>query len=110
MASVQIVDNFVNSIADTQQVAFTATATQAIEVTAFTAANNSNVNANYKAYIKSSTGEVKPQIPFKVVVWGENDLGIGVVNQVIPAGGQLLIESSAIDSIYFTVSGRQIDS
>jgi hypothetical protein len=42
-------------------------------------------------------------------VWGENDLGIGVVNQVIPANGSLLVESSALNSLYFTVSGRELE-
>ena len=36
----------------------------------------------------------------------ENKLGIGLVNQVIPKGGSLQVESSALDSLYFTVSGR----
>ena len=106
MASQQLVDNFINNIIDSPQVAFTAPATDAVAIDSFTVANNSNVNASYKAYIKSSTGILSPQIPFKVVVWGENDLGIGIVNQVIPAGGSLQVESSALDSLYFTVSGR----
>jgi len=108
MAIKQLVDNFVNSQVDAAQVAFTAPATIAVTIDSFTAANNSQVNASYKAYIKTSTGVLSPQVPFKVVVWGENDLGIGIVNQVIPPGGSLQVESSALDSLYFTVSGREI--
>jgi len=43
-----------------------------------------------------------------VVVWGEIDLGSGIVNQVIPAGGSLRMEASAAGKIYFTVSGKKV--
>ncbi len=105
MGSSQIVDNFLNTVVDTPEIAFTA-GTTAVSIEAFTAANNSTVNASFKAYIKSSTGTLTPLIPLEIVVWGENVLGIGLVNQVIPAGGTLQFESSALNSIYFTVSGR----
>jgi len=108
MATKQLVDNFLNNITDSPQVAFTAPPSQSVAIDSFTVSNNSTVNASYKAYIKSSTGVLSPQIPFKIVVWGENDLGIGIVNQVIPAGGSLQVESSALTSLYFTVSGREL--
>ena len=108
MATKQLIDNFLNSSVGTVEVAFTAPLRSSVAIDSFTVANNSNVNASYKAYIKSSTGILSPQVPFKVVVWGENDLGIGIVNQVIPAGGSLQVESSALDSLYFTVSGREV--
>jgi hypothetical protein len=110
MTTKQIVDNFVNTIADTVQSVFTAPTSKNVIIESFTAANNSAVNASYKAYITSTTGAERPQRPFKVVVWGELDLGIGIVNQVIPAGGSLKVESSAINSIYFTVTGREVDT
>ena len=109
MTTKQIVDNFKNTVVDTVQTVFTA-GTSGVVIESFTAANNSNINASYKAYIVSQDGAEQPQRPFKVVVWGELDLGIGLVNQVIPAGGMLRVESSALDSIYFTVTGRSIDS
>jgi hypothetical protein len=109
MATLQIVDNFKNTIVDTVQTAFTAGSSPVV-IESFTAANNSAVNASYKAYIVTSSGVEQPQRPFKIIVWGELDLGIGIVNQVIPAGGTLKVESSALDSIYFTVTGRTIDS
>ena len=107
MATTQIVDNFKNTIVDTVQTAFTSTLYPVV-IEAFTAANNATVNASYKAYIVSASGVEQPLRPFKVVVWSENDLGIGIVNQVIPVGGTLRLESSALDSIYFTVTGREI--
>ncbi len=106
MASSQLVDNFLNTFVDTAQKAATVNTVSDIAIDSFTVTNNSNVNASYKAYIQSATGILTPIIPFKVVVWGENDLGIGIVNQVIPKGGSLQVESSALDSLYFTVSGR----
>lgn len=110
MTTKQIVDNFSNTIANTVEVAYTAPSTSSVVIEAFTATNNSSVNASYKAYIVSSGGVEKPLIPFKIVVWGRIDLGIGINNQVIPAGGSLRLEASAINSIYFTVTGREVSA
>ena len=107
MATKQITDNFSNTIANTIQAATTVSAKNMV-IESFTATNNSTVNASYKAYIVSADGIEQPIRPFKPIVWGELDLGIGIVNQVIPAGGLLKVESSAVDSIYFTVSGREV--
>ena len=100
-----LANSFVNTIVDTPQVVYTAPSSGSTTISSFTVANNSTVNASYKAYITDSITTDKKIIPFKVVVWGENDLGLGLVNQVIPAGGALRVESSALNSIYFTVSG-----
>tara|TARA_R110000744_G_scaffold93148_1_gene179966 strand:- start:991 stop:1317 length:327 start_codon:yes stop_codon:yes gene_type:complete len=108
MATIQIVDNLTVTIAGTPQVLYTAPVNTSVVIESFTASNTSTVNASYGAYIASSTGAEKPQIPHKIVVWNENDLGIGIVNQVIPAGGALKVECSALASIYFTVTGREI--
>lgn len=106
MTTKQVVDNFVNTTASIE-IAFTAT-TFPVVIEAFTASNTSTVNAAYTCYLSSASGPLKAQIKDKVVVWGENDLGIGIVNQIIPVGGTLKIESTAINSIYFTVTGREI--
>jgi len=108
MATKQLIDNLLNTIADTVQIAYSAPIDKDVVIDAFTVTNNSVVNASYKAYVKSAAGVLAPIIPFKVVVWGENDLGIGIVNQVIPAGGSLQVESSALTSLYFTASGREL--
>ena len=108
MATKQLTGNFLNTIVDTVQIAFSAPADKDVVIDAFTVTNNSVVNASYKAYVKSSLGTLAPIIPFKIVVWGENDLGVGVVSQVIPAGGSLQVESSALLSLYFTASGREL--
>ena len=107
MTTLQIVDNYSNTIADTVQTVAAPTES-GIVIESFTATNNSNVNASFKAYIVSAGGVEVPIIPFTVVVWGRINLGVGIVNQVIPLGGELRVESSAIDSIYFTVSGRTV--
>jgi hypothetical protein len=106
MAVLQIVDNAVNSIVDTIETVFTNGASGML-IESFTAVNNSTVNASYKAYIvNSAVGQ--PQVPMTIVVWGENDLGIGIVNQVIPPNATLRVEASALNSIYFTVTGREV--
>lgn len=110
MASFQLIDNFLNSVVDTPESAFSNGTVDSVVIDAFTITNNSKVNASFKAYIKSSTGVLTPIIPFRIVVWGDNDLGIGIVNQVIPPGGTLQLESSALDSLYLTVSGRNVNS
>jgi len=107
MASL-IVQNKTNTVADTRQTFYTSPTTgTGTQINAVTASNTSAVNASYKAYITDNITSDQPVIPFQVVVWGENDLGIGLVNQVIPPGGTLTIESSAINSIYFNVSGTE---
>lgn len=100
--------SYVNTAVDTPQTVFTAT--NPVKIDAFTATNNGTVNASFKAYIVPS-GEVAdtPIIPLEIVVWGENKLGLGLVNQVVPKGGTLQVESSTTGSIYFTISGREIE-
>jgi len=107
---VNIVKNEPNTSVDTIQTFYTAPATgSGVIIDAFTVSNTSAVNASYKAYIVPSGGTAaNPQKPFQVVVWGEVDLGSGLVNQLIPPGGTLRMESSAINSIYFTVSGKEV--
>jgi hypothetical protein len=107
MATQQILSNAVNTLVDTPQTLFTA-GDKGVVIEAFTAANNSTVNASFKVYIVGANGTEQPQIPFKIIIWGTNDLGIGIVNQIIPANGTLRIESSALNSIYFTVTGREV--
>ena len=107
MASQQLVDNFLNTLTDAPQEARAEDTVNDIIIDSFTVANNSTVNASYKAYITDAVTSDKPIIPFKVVIWGENDLGIGLVNQVIPPGGTLSFESSAINSIYFNVAATE---
>ena len=75
-------------------------------ITAWAATNSSGVNASYKAYIYDSSGSLKePIIPLKIVVRNRFDLGPTATNQLIPNGGTLRMESSAIGSITFRVSG-----
>lgn len=101
-----LASNFKNTIADAQQTVFTSPATgSGTRIDSFTVANNGTVNASYKAYIFNGVSDNVAIIPMQVVVWGENDLGIGIVNQVIPPNASLRVESSAVDSLYFTVTG-----
>jgi len=106
----QLVSNLANISPGSIQVFYTDDgADNGTIIDAFTASNTSTVNASYKAYITTSSGTTaNPQQPFQVVVWGDFDLGSGVVNQLIPPGGTLSMESSAADSIYFTVSGKKV--
>jgi len=68
MATKQLVDNFLNTIVDTVQIAFSAPSDKDVVIDAFIVTNNSAVNASYKAYVKSASGVLAPIIPFKIVV------------------------------------------
>ncbi len=108
--SISLVNNGVNTLTDTPQIFFTASSGgNGVLIDSVTATNNSIISASYKAYIAPvSPTPTTPLKPFKVVVWGRLDTGVGVVNQFIPAGQALWFEASALASIYFTVSGREI--
>ena len=108
-----LVDNRSNQVANTTNVFYTDDGEgQGTVIDSFTASNPdtlAGVSASYKAYIVSQTGDESiPQKPFQVVVWGEIDLGLGLVNQLIPPGGTLRMEASDTNRIYFTVSGRKV--
>ena len=61
MATLQISDNFSNTITDTVQTVYTAPQQQNVVIESFTAANNSVVNASYKAYIISPLNKEFPE-------------------------------------------------
>jgi hypothetical protein len=103
----RIINNFFNTIANTIQTAYATEATgEGTRIDSFTASNDSTVNAAYSVYINDGVNPVKAIIKDKIIVWGTNDLGIGLVNQVIPPDAILQIESTAINSIYFTIAGQ----
>ena len=105
----KLANNFTNSLVDTIETAYTAALTgSGTRINSFTANNNSGVNASYSVYINDGTNPTQAIIKDKIVVWGENDLGIGLVNQVVPAAATLQVECSALDSIYFTISGQPL--
>jgi hypothetical protein len=78
-------------------------------ITAFSAINDTGVNASYKAYIfDKGASTANPIIPFKIVIRKTFDVGPSITNQLIPAGGTLRMETSAINSIVFRVSGVEL--
>ena len=110
MANLLMVDNRASTLVDSPEIFYTSPATgKGTVINAFTASNTSLINRDYQAYIVGVTGSAtNPIRPFKIVVWGEVDLGTGIVNQIIPPGGTLRMESSAIDSIHWTVTGQEL--
>jgi hypothetical protein len=104
-----LVNNGVNTLADTPQVIYTSPElSNGTIINAVTVSNNSTSNKSYKAYIVNIGGTAdNPQLPFRVVIWADIDLGTGIEGQVIPPGGTLQVETSAADSVYFTVSGKE---
>jgi len=107
MADVVIVNSKENVVANTiEQVYLSPNSGNGTIITAFSAINNSGVNASYKAYIYDAGGAaVNPTIPIKIVVRNRFDVGPSITNQLIPNGGTLRVESSAAGSITFLLSG-----
>ncbi len=106
----QLVNAQQSVIADTPEVYYTSPTTgTGTLITAVTASNGTATDRNYKGYIVSSGGTATlPQVPTTVVNANKADLAEELAGQVIPTGGTLQFESSAIDSIAFTVSGRDL--
>jgi hypothetical protein len=105
----RLVNNYVNTTVDAQQTAYSSAATGGgTRIDSFTASNTSGVNASYSVYIDDGVSAIQAIIKDKIVVWGENDLGIGLVNQVVPPSATLKVESSVINSIYFTIAGQEL--
>jgi hypothetical protein len=110
MTDIVIADSVENVDADTIETIYTSpSGGSGTIITAWAAINNSGVNASYKAYIYNSSGTaVSPIVPLKIVVRDKFDLAPTAVNQLIPNGGSLRVESSAAGSITFRISGVQL--
>ena len=106
MTDVVMVESVSNTQANTIEVFYTSPISGDTIITAWSAVNNSGVNASYKAYIFDSSGStLNPLVPVKIVVRNRFDIGPSITNQLVPAGGTLRMESSAIGAIDFRVSG-----
>lgn len=107
MTDIVLVPSVTNTAANTIEVFYTApSSSDGTLITAFSAINNSGVNASYKAYIYDSSGAVVDAvIPRKIVVRDRFDTAPSITNHLIPNGGSLRMESSAANSITFRVSG-----
>jgi len=79
------------------------------EILAFSATNDEDSSASYKAYIyDASDNLVKPIIPQKIVVRDRFDLGPSSIGHTIPPGGSLRVESSTALSIAFFGTGNEL--
>ena len=102
-----LVFNFKLFAPDAIETAYIAPATDnGTKIKAFTATNDTTSSKWYKAYIYSASGvPVGSVVPQTIVVRDRSDHGAGAVNQVIPSGGSLRIESNAADALNFYVTG-----
>lgn len=110
MADAVLVNSTENTIVDTIQTFYTSPAgSGGTLITAFTATNDNGANASYKAYIFDSSGSVLAAvIPQTIVIRKKASLGSPIVNQFIPAGGTLRMETSSLNAIAFRVSGKEL--
>lgn len=110
MADAVLVNSVQSTLADTIETFYTSDASAGgTLITAFTATNDTDSNASYQAYIFDSTGTVLDAIiPQTIVVRKKANLGSPIVNQFIPPGGTLRMQSSRIASIAFRVSGKEL--
>jgi hypothetical protein len=107
-----LVFNAANTVVDTVESFYTSpSGGLGTRIKSFTAANNGETSISYKAYIYSSSGTVVAAIvPQTIVVIDRADYGPAIVNQVIPPGGTLRMESSTADDLNFYVTGVEQES
>lgn len=107
MTDIVLVNCATNSASNSIEVFYTSpSSSDGTLITAFSAINNSGVNASYKAYIYDSSGlSLGAVVPTKIVVRNRFDTAPSIINHLIPSGGSLRMESSAANSITFRVSG-----
>lgn len=107
MADTILVFNAQNSAPDTIEVFYTAPSSGlGTRIKAFSAANPSGASVSYKAYIYSSSGGVVlALVPQTIVVRDKADFGAAAINQVIPPGGTLRMESSTALALNFYITG-----
>jgi len=105
MTDIAIIQNKTNAAPDVIEAFYTDSSINGTRVKAFTASNSTETSISYKAYIYDSTGVlVSAVIPMTIVVRDRTSYGQGIVNQVIPPGGSLRVESSNI-GLNFYVTG-----
>jgi len=110
MANEVLVNSKQSTTADTIEIFYTSPASGGgTLITAFTATNNTNANHLYKAYIFDSIGAVLEAVtPQKIIIRDKFDLGSGIINQLIPAGGTLRMESDQASTIVWRASGKEL--
>ena len=107
MAEATLIFNQKSAVADTVETFYTSPpGGLGTRITAFTATNNTVSSKTYKAYIYNSAGAlVSAIIGQTIVVPDKSDFGAPIVNQLMPAGGTIRVESSDADSLNFYASG-----
>lgn len=107
-----LIQNSSNTAVDTVEVFYTAdNGIVGVEITKFTAVNNSGSSVSFKGYIYDSTGGlVDAIIPMTIVVKDKFNPGYSAVGHLIPPGGSLRLESSAAGGLNYFCTGRVISS
>lgn len=110
MADAVLVPGVENVAADEIETLYTSPSTgSGTIITAFSAVNNSGVNASYEGYVYNKAGTAVNQIiPTKIVVRNRFDVGASITNHLIEAGGTFRASSSAAGSITFHISGVEL--
>lgn len=110
MTTLVLVNSEQTSVANTIEDFYTSPSDSAgTIITAFTATNNTGSNRTYKAYIFDSSGVALPAVsPLKIIIRNRFDLGSSIINQIIPAGGTLRMETDQANTIAFRVTGKEL--
>ncbi|MEE9223102.1 MAG: hypothetical protein V3V40_06555 [Nitrosomonadaceae bacterium] len=111
MAKEVLVDSQQNTLVDTPERFFTAPSgggDNGVEITAFTATNNTTSNVTYIAYIYRLGVPEEAIVPLKILVRDSYDLAPAAVGQKLNPGDELWIESSAVPSAIFNVTGNSL--
>lgn len=110
MADAALVPGVENQAANTIEILYTSpVAGNGSIITAYSAVNNSGVNASYSGYVYNKAGTtVKQIIPIKIVVRNKFDVGASITNHFIEPGGTFRTSTSAAGGITFHVSGVEL--
>ena len=104
-----VANSFTTNLANNVEALYTNTTNGGAVIKAVTASNTTKINASYIMYIVDAEGAViKPIVPFQVVIRLKADTPPEAINQVVPPGGSIQVETSAANSIAFTVTVREL--
>lgn len=111
MAKQVLVKSQQNTLVDTPEKFFTApdgANDNGVEITAFTSTNNTVSNVTYIAYIYREGVVEEAIVPLKILVRDSFDMAPGSIGQKLNPGDELWIESSAVPSPIYNVTGNTL--
>lgn len=110
MADEILINNVELSVVDAITTVYTSPSNgEGTIINAFSATNNGEASATYKAYIYDQTGsEVSATVPLTIVVRDTVHCAPSLINKKISAGGTIRVETSTANFINFNATGLEL--